>query len=78
MYEQIFSIRGDGLEQLARDLVGIGVQKPDPAQFVDLRQSLQQLRQAVLQAEIFAVAGCVLADERDLLYALLRKALAPR
>ena len=66
---------GDGFQQLAGDLVGIGVEEADPAQLFDLRQPLQQQRQPIFQAEVFAVAGGVLPDQRDLAHALLRQAL---
>ena len=69
-------VGGDGLQQLAGDLVGIGVEEAHPAQLFDLRQPLQQQRQAVFQAEVFAVAGGVLSDERDLANALLGQAAA--
>ena len=59
----------------AGDLVGIGVEETHPAQSVDLRQPFEQQREAVLQAEVFAVAGGVLPDERDFAHALLREAL---
>ena len=65
----------DGFEQPAGDLVGIGVKKPHPAQFFDPRQLFQQKRQAVFQAEILAVAGRVLADQRDFAHARPRQAL---
>src|SRR5271165_3706140 len=65
----------DGLQQPARDLVGIGVEEAHPAHLLDLSQSLQQQRQAILQAEVFAVARSVLPDQSDLAYALLRQPL---
>ena len=59
---------GDGVEQLLRDLVGIGVQKPHPLlpRCLDGGQPLEQEREAVLKAEVLAIAGGVLADEVDL------------
>ena len=63
-------------EQLAGDLVGIGVEEAHPAEVFDLREPLEQQREAVLQAEVFAVAGGVLADERDFAHALLRRGAA--
>ena len=71
-------MRGDGLQQLAGDLVGISVEEAHPAQLLDLRQTLQQQRQAILQAEVFAVAGRVLPDERDFADALLGQLLRLR
>ena len=62
-------------QQLAGDLVGIGVEEAHPAQLFDLRQPLQQQRQAVFQAEVFAVAGGVLPDEGDFANALLGQLL---
>ena len=53
----------------AGDAVGIGVEEAQPAQAVDAGELVEQSCQAILQAEVFAVAGGVLADERDLLHA---------
>ncbi len=70
-----FVVAGDRLQQPLGDLVGIGVEKAHPAQLFDERQPFEQQRQAVFQAEVFAVAGGVLADERDLAHAASRQAL---
>ena len=69
-------VLGDGIEQLLRHFVRIAVEEPDPLGVLgfDLRQARQQLRQAVLQAEILAVAGGVLADQVDLAHALREQA----
>ena len=53
----------------AGDAVGIGVEEAQPAQAVDAGECVEQRGEAVFQAEVFAVAGGVLADERDLLHA---------
>src|SRR5581483_6645102 len=63
-----FFMRSHRIQELARDLVGIGIEEPHPRQIVDLRQSLQQQGKPVFQSQVFAVTGCVLADERDLPY----------
>src|ERR1019366_5721402 len=68
-------MRCNRLQQLAGDLVGIGVEEAHPAQFLDLRQPLQQQRQPVFQTQIFSVAGGILPDQRDLAHALVRKML---
>ena len=57
----------DGLEQAAGDAVRICIEKPQPAQPFDPGQRVEQCGKAVLQAQVFAVAGGVLADEGDLL-----------
>ena len=64
----------DGFEQPAGDLVGIGIKKTDPAQVFNSREFFQQKCQAILQAEIFAIAGRVLADQSDLAHARLCQA----
>ena len=51
---------------LAGDAVGIGVEEAQPAEVRDAGEPVEEGGEAVLQAEIFAVAGGVLADERDL------------
>ncbi len=74
MYFTSAAMRGDRIEQFLRDLVRIRVEEADPllVRRFDLRQARQQQRQAVLQPEIFAVAGGVLPDQVDLAHALLR------
>src|ERR1044071_5715253 len=59
----------DGFQQLAADLVGIGIQKTHPAKFYILPQPFQQHSKTIFQAKVFAVTGSVLADERDLAHA---------
>src|SRR4051812_11137524 len=59
------------LQQLARDLIWIRIQEPHPVKLLDLRQSLQQQCQPVLQAQVFAIAGRVLPNEHDLPHATL-------
>ena len=55
----------DGVEQLAGDAIGIGVEEAEPAQAFDLGERVEQRGEAVFEAEVFAVAGGVLADEGD-------------
>ena len=57
----------DGVEQLAGDAVGVGVEEAEPAQAVDAGELVEEGGEAVFDAEIFAVAGGVLADEGDFL-----------
>ncbi len=58
-------VAGDGVEQLARDAIGIGVEEAEPAQVRDACEGVKELGKAVFEAEVFAVAGGVLADEGD-------------
>jgi hypothetical protein len=58
---------GDGFKQLAGDAVGIGVEEAEPAEAFDAGELVEEGGEAVFDAEIFAVAGGVLADEGDLL-----------
>ena len=60
----------DGLEQPRRDLVGVGVEEAEPREAGQDGEGVEQLREAVGEAEVFAVAGGVLADEGDLADAL--------
>src|ERR1035441_3688497 len=66
----------DGVEQLLRNFVGIGVEEanPLPVRGLDLRQAGEQMSEAVVQSEIFAVAGGILADQVDLANTLLEEA----
>ena len=57
------------IEQSLRDAIGIGVEKTHPGEGFDARQAFEQRGQAVAQAEVFAVGGGVLADERDFAHA---------
>jgi hypothetical protein len=59
-------VAGDRVEQAIGDAVGVGVEEAEPAQAVDLSERVEELREAVLEAQVFAVAGGVLADEGDL------------
>jgi hypothetical protein len=59
-------VAGDGFEESAGNAVGIGVEEAEPAQAVDAGERVEQGGEAVLEAEVFAVAGGVLADEGDL------------
>src|ERR1035438_5117378 len=67
---------GDGVEQALGDLIRIGVEEADPllGRGVDLREAGEQIGQAVVEPEILAVAGGVLADQVDLADALLEEA----
>ncbi len=59
-------MRSNGFQKPGRDLIRVGIQEPHPAHILNLGQTLQQHRQAVLQPEILAVAGCILSDQREL------------
>ena len=60
-------VLGDGVEQLAGDAVGVGVEEAEPAQAFDAGEGVEEGGEAVFDAEVFAVAGGVLADEGDFL-----------
>ena len=47
-------------------MVGVGVEEAEPAEAVDAGERVEEGGEAVLEAEVFAVAGGVLADEGDL------------
>ncbi len=53
--------------RLAGDAVGVGVEEAQPAQAFDAGERVEQRGKAVFEAEVFAVAGGVLADEGDFL-----------
>ena len=57
---------GDGVEELAGDAVGVGVEEAEPAEPFYFGEGVEEGGEAVFEAEIFAVAGGVLADEGDL------------
>ena len=57
----------DGVEQFAGDAIRIGVEEAQPAKAFDTGERFEQEREAVFDAEVFAVAGRVLADEGDFL-----------
>ena len=59
-------VAGDGFEQAAGDAVGVGVEEAEPAEVGDFGERVEECGEAVLEAEVFAVAGGVLADEGDL------------
>ena len=69
-------ILGDGVvlghrfEQAGGDLVGVGVEEAEPAQAGEDGEGVEELGEAFGEAEVFAVAGGVLADEGDLADAL--------
>jgi len=65
----------DGLQQARRHLVGIGVEEAQPLQSGQHGHGVKQRGETVLQPEIFAVAGSVLADQGDLAHALRYKSL---
>ena len=68
-------VSGEHFQQARRDLVGIGVEEADPAEILDLGELFEQRGEAVLDAEVFAEAGCVLPDEIDFAHALRGQAL---
>jgi len=57
----------NGLKQLVGDAVGIGVEEAEPAEVGDAGELVEERGEAVFEAEVFAVAGGVLADEGDFL-----------
>src|SRR5437868_3804452 len=61
---------GDGLEQTRGDLVRVRVEEAQPLEAGEDGQRVEQRGEAILQAEIFSVAGGVLANEGDLADAL--------
>ena len=61
-----FFVLGDRVEKFASDLVGIGVEKAHPAEIFNGGEFLEQQSEAVFEAEVFAVASGVLADEGNL------------
>ena len=60
-------VGGDGIEQLLRDLIWIGVEETDPfGEFGgDLGETREELSQAVFETEVFAVTSGVLTDQID-------------
>ena len=58
-------MRRERIQQFLRHAIRISVKKAHPQQIFDLRQPLEQLRQPIAQAQIFAVRSRVLADQRD-------------
>ena len=55
----------DRFQKLAGDFVGIRVEETHPPQVFNFCQTLQQQSKAIFQAQVFAIAGGVLADQRD-------------
>src|SRR4051812_23983097 len=55
-------VRRDGLEQASSDLVGVRIEKTDPAQIRDVSEFLQQQGKSVFQAQVFAITSGVLTD----------------
>jgi hypothetical protein len=70
-------VGGDGVEQFLGDAVGIAVEEADPL-FVRSRsgEAFEEHGEAVLEAEVLAVAGGVLADEVDFADAFGEEAVA--
>src|ERR1700690_359633 len=68
-------VGGDGIEQVAGDFVWVRVKETNPMQAFDAGELFQQERQTIFQAEVFAVAGCVLPDESYFAHAGLGKTL---
>ena len=58
-------MRGNRLQQSRRDAVRVAVEKANPAQILDLRQAFEQQRQPISNAQVFAVVGRVLPDQRN-------------
>src|SRR5438477_12374362 len=73
-----FLIRGDGSKQPRCDLVGIRIEKANPAQLRDAGKFFQQQREAIFQAKVLTVAGSVLADESNFAHARAGQALGLR
>ncbi len=63
------------IQQFLRHAIRIRVKETHPQQVFDLRQSLKQLRQAVAQAQIFAVRSRVLSNQSNLACARGREIL---
>jgi hypothetical protein len=53
----------NGVEEAGGDLVGVGVEEAEPAEAGEWGECFEQVGEAVFEAEVFAVAGGVLADE---------------
>src|ERR1700736_3226245 len=70
-----FFMSCNDVKKPASDFVWVSVEETNPAQVFDGGQFLEQQRQPVLQPKILAVAGCVLADERDFTHARASEAL---
>ena len=70
--------RRDRLNEFLRDFLRITVEYPDPVDAADCRQSVQQLRQALLSIQINTVQRCLLRDKNQLPDALLRQCLRLR
>ena len=58
-------VGGEGLEHFLRYAIRVGVEEADPEEVFDLCEALEELREAIAEAEVFAVGSGVLADERD-------------
>jgi hypothetical protein len=69
-------VGGDGFKQDGGDAVGVGVEEADPL-FVrgfDFGEAGEEGGEAVFEAEVFAIAGDVLADEVDFADAIVEQA----
>ena len=72
MLEGDVEVLGDGIvaghrfKQAGGDLVGVGVEEAEPAEAGQGGKGVEEFGEAFLEAEVFAVAGGVLADEGDL------------
>jgi len=64
-------VLGDGVEEFIGDAVGVGVEEAEPTQVGDACELVEEGGEAVFEAEIFAIASCVLADEGEFLNAAL-------
>src|SRR5258707_6813179 len=68
-------VSSNRVQQSSGNFVGIGVEEANPAQVFDLCQPLQQKCQAILQAELLAVAGRVLTNQGNFADTGLRQTL---
>ncbi len=56
---------GNGVEQARRDAIRIAIEEAHPVQVFHLRETFEEQREAVAQAQVFAVESGVLADKRN-------------
>jgi hypothetical protein len=59
-------MRGNDIEQAIGNAIGIGVEEAQPLEVRDGGEAVEELREPVFDAEVFAVASCVLTDEGEL------------
>ena len=68
-------VLGDRIQQALADAVRVGIEKTNPARLFDARQAVEQRRQTVLDAQIFAIRRRILANQVDLSHAALEQSL---